>query len=256
MVFRFDTHHEFPGWDKASTLILRLIEQHHCKRILEVGGGANPCLSLDAIAAYDLDYTTNDVSPVELAKADDRYKTLCLDVGGALPPAAPRESFDLIFSRMVNEHVADGARYYRNIYQLLSRGGYTFHCFSTPFTLPFVVNRVLPERLSSLLLDAVAPRDDPEHHGKFHAYYNWCVGPSVRMVQRLSDIGFDVLEYNGYFGHEYYAAYPALQRLEEAKATWLSQHPTHLLTSYASLLLRRPLCERTSIDALDTMGMS
>lgn len=181
---------KFPGWDKASTLILRLIEQHNCKRVLEVGRGANPCLSLDAIAAHDLDYTTNDVSPVELAKADDRYKTLCLDLGGARPPAAPQEPFVLIFSRMVNEHVADAARYYRNMYQMLSPGGYTFHRFSTPFTLPFAVNRVLPERLSSLLLNAVTPREDPEHHGKFHAYHTWCVGMSVRMVQRLSDIGF------------------------------------------------------------------
>ncbi len=142
---------------------------------------------------------------------------------------------------MVNEHVADGERYYRNIFTVLRPGGVTAHCFSTLYALPFVANRVLPERFASRVLDTVNPRDRYQHD-KFRAYYSWSRGPSRLMIERLSRLGYEVLEYRGYFGHGYYdhPAQRPVRALEEAKTRWLCRHPIPILTSYAVVVLRKP----------------
>ena len=98
---------------------------------------------------YGLQYTRNDLSATEFAKASSAYETLLSDMAMARPAALPREAFDLVFSRMVNEHVCDGERYYRNIFHVLRPGGVTARCFSTLYTMPFVINRLRPEWLAS-----------------------------------------------------------------------------------------------------------
>ncbi|MEY2513746.1 MAG: hypothetical protein QOJ89_1104 [bacterium] len=235
-------YREFPGWTKAPSFLASIVEREGSTALLEIGAGANPTLTPAQLDAYPgLRYTTNDVSASELAKAGPAYETLRLDMASASADALPREAFDLVFSRMVNEHVADGERYYRNIFDVLRPGGLTAHCFSTLYALPFVANRVLPERLTSRLLDLFSPRDRYQQD-KFPAHYSWSRGPSRRMIERLERQGFDVDEYRGYYGHPYYDR-PQLRpvrALEEAKAAWLCRHPRPALTSYAVVILRKP----------------
>jgi hypothetical protein len=60
------------------------------------------------------------------------------------------------------------------------------------------------------------------------------------MVTRFESLGFEVLEYTGYFGHSYYRRrLPLLDFIEGKKAAWLARHPHPLLTSYARVLLRK-----------------
>jgi SAM-dependent methyltransferase len=153
----------------------------------------------------------------------------------------PHGTFDLVFSRMVNEHVSDGQRYYRNIYNMLRPGGVTAHCFSTLYALPFLVNRLVPERLASCLLDVFNPRNRYQQD-KFPAHYSWSRGPSGRMRRRLMALGYEIVEYRGYFGHPYYnqPLMKPVRALEEAKAAWLCRHPIPALTSYAVVILRKP----------------
>lgn len=237
-MFDYGTYHAFPGWDAAPTFIGSIIDRERSESVLEIGGGANPTIPLDEVRARGLRYTTNDVSAEELAKADPRYQTLCLDMSATLPPSIERGTFDLVFSRMVNEHVVDGSRYYRNIHELLATDGLTAHCSSTLYAFPFLVNRLLPEAVSDRLLASFNPRD-LHQQGKFRAYYSWCRGPSKRMVARFNAIGFTVEDYRGYFGHPYYGRVPWLQGLEEHKARWLVTHPVGWLTSYMAVILRK-----------------
>ena len=231
---------EFPGWTTAPRFLAAIIARQSSTSLLEIGAGANPTLSPAQFGA-SLRYTTNDRSPEELAKAGARYETLLLDMATAGRSALPREEFDLVFSRMVNEHVGDGERYHRNIFDVLRPGGIAVHCFSTLYALPFVVNRLLPERVAGRVLDIVNPRDR-YRHGKFPAHYSWSRGPSRRMIDRLSALGYEVVEYHGYFGHPYYnrPALRAVRAIEEAKARWLCRHPIPALTSYAVVILRKP----------------
>lgn len=141
---------------------------------------------------------------------------------------------------MVNEHIKDGKTYYTNLYDLLEPGGVTAHCFSTLYTLPFVVNRLLPETLTDKLLHIFSPRADRFQHEKFPAYYSWSRGPSKRAISRFKSLGFEVVEYVGYFGHGYYRKkLPFLDGLEQKKAKWLVKNPNPNLTSYAYVILRK-----------------
>jgi hypothetical protein len=141
---------------------------------------------------------------------------------------------------MVNEHIKDGERYYRNIRDMLAPGGITMHWFSTLYALPFIMNRLLPDKLADCLLNNFAPRDRHQHQ-KFRAYYSWSRGPSRRMIRRFEQIGFKVLRYEGYFGHNYYAhRLPWLHKVEMKKMNWLVRHPQPGACSYAYVVLERP----------------
>lgn len=230
---------EFPGWDKAPELLLQLIKTYSPKKVLEIGSGANPTLSPEIVTNLGITYTTNDLSGEELSKASKVYSTWEADLCAPNIVKMHSEKYQLIFSRMVNEHVKDGKTYYKNLYDLLEPGGVTAHCFSTLYALPFLVNRFLPENFTDKLLNFFNPRDRYQHE-KFPAYYSWSRGPSKKAVRRFKSLGFDVVEYVGYFGHGYYRKkLPFLDRLEQEKARWLVKHPVPALTSYAYVLLRR-----------------
>ena len=184
----------------------------------------------------NLDYTTSDVDEKELIKADNIYRKLVLDL--SLNNIVLNEKYDLVFSRMVGEHISDGEVFHKNIYKLLNPGGLSVHCFSTLYAFPFLLNRLMPESLSDILLRQFAPRDE-EKHGKFKAYYSWSRGPSKKMIERFRKIGFEIIEYNGYFGHNYYGKISPLHKLEQLKANWLVKHPISFLTSYACIVLKK-----------------
>jgi hypothetical protein len=235
----FHTVDEFEGWEAAPAAVKAIVAEYRPHRVLEVGSGANPTLDPGFVAAHGLEYTANDISKDELAKASAVYHRLALDISDGPIPASLQGQFDFIFSRMTNEHVRDGQQYHRNIHFMLARGGIAAHWFSTLYALPFLVNKLSPEWLSDWLLRCFAPRDT-EMHDKFKAHYSWSRGPSPSMIRRIEDIGFDVLEFRGYYGHGYYAKrLPLLYRLERLKAHWLVKHPFPLLTSYARLILRK-----------------
>ena len=235
----YDTVASFEGWHGAASAVETLVGRFGSRHVLEIGAGANPTLPVATVRRLGLTYTTNDISPAELDKADRAYERLCHDLSEADPPVDLRDSFDFVFSRMVNEHVRDGERYYRNIATLLKPGGVTVHWFSTLYALPFIGNRLMPEFISDRVLDVLAPRNRSDH-GKFKAYYSWGRGPTRAMLARLEALGFDVLDYTGYFGHTYYRRrLPLLHYLEEKKAAWLVRHPHPLLTSYARVVLRK-----------------
>lgn len=241
MKVTYADHAEFPGWTGAAGFLCELIERESPATVLEIGSGANPTLAPDEVRRHGLRYTTNDVLASELDKAAPAYETLLLDLATAPAALLPHDAFDLVFSRMVGEHVADGERLHRNVLQVLRPGGVAAHCFSTLYALPFLANRVLPERVASALLDLFNPRDR-RLQDKFPARYSWSRGPSRRMIGRLTGLGYEVAEYRGYFGHPYYnrSGLRALRRLEEAKAAWLCRHPVAALTSYAVVILRKP----------------
>ena len=236
----FSGFDQFAGWNKAVEVVKQMVSQHSSRRILEVGSGANPTLPIEYIQTAGIEYTVNDISEDELSKAHFGYQRLLLDLSYASLPHELKGRYDFIFSRMVNEHVSDGERYYRNIHAMLAPGGITAHWFSTLYALPFVVNRLLPDKLTDFLLNTFAPRNRHQHE-KFRAYYSWSRGPSRRMIRSFEGIGFNFLRYEGYFGHGYYARrLPWMHKLEMKKMNWLVRHPQAWACSYAHVVLERP----------------
>jgi SAM-dependent methyltransferase len=236
VVVRYDSYRSAKaGFD---AYLERLIERTGSRRVCDVGGGANPSLPLDTVARLDLDYVVMDISAEELAKAPDGYRTFRADVAGPRPPEL--EPQDLVFSRMLAEHIQDPVRFHTNVRAILREGGTAFHFFPTLYALPFLVNRLLPRRTSERFLLKLDPVRRPEGRlPKFPAYYRWCRGPSQRQLERFQRLGYAIEEYVGFFGHDYLAKVPPIQRREERLAATLIAHPVPLLTSYAYVVLRR-----------------
>ena len=217
----------------------RLALRPDVTRICELGGGANPIVPLDLIADRGLDHEVADISAEELAKAPAGYRTVQVDATS--PHFAERGPYDLIVTAFLAEHVRHARAFHAGVYAALRRGGLAFHVFPTLYEPTFLANLVVPARISEPLLLRIQPGREPEGaHGKFRAHYRWCRGPTRRQIRRLQDLGFEVLDYAGYFGHGYFRRVPALDRAEQALSHALTRHPIAALTSYATVTLRRP----------------
>ena len=208
-------------------------------RVCDVGGGARPMLHLPQVERYGLHYVVTDVSSEQLERAADGYRREqadILDAAAVQRLARTHGPFDAVFSRWTAEHVRDGERFHRHVFELLRPGGTAVHMFPTLYALPFLVNRVLPPALSS----GVLFRACPARHAKFRPYYSWCRGPTRAQLARLRSVGFSIERYTGYFGHAFYRRIKPLAAAERAFTGVMVEHPLPALTSFALVVLRRP----------------
>ena len=227
------------AWGNYDQRLREAIRSGGFKRIIEVGGGANPSFPREEVAALGLEYTLLDISAEELAKAPAGYHKLCLDIA-APNPGLEQGGYDFAFSRMLAEHVRDGEQLHRNVARLLRAGGQAMHFFPTMWAPPFVANRLLPERAADKLLSWLTPSRDRFRQAKFPAYYNWCRGPSRKQIRRFESLGYSVQAYDGYFGHvQYYQHVPLLRSLHLRWSRHLTSHPVPSLTSFAVLHLQK-----------------
>lgn len=224
-------------WAEYPELIQYLIIKNGVQKVCDVGGGANPILPYQFIEANHLDCTVLDISSIELQKAPDGYKKLVQDIEAE--DIKLRDEFDLVITKMMAEHVRNGKLFHQNIYKLLRPGGIAVHYFPTLYSIPFVVNKIMPERLSSFLLDVFLPRNRHQL-GKFRAYYSWCFGPTTSMLSMLSNIGYSVVEYRAFFGHVYYDKIPLVRDLHWLYSRFLVQFPNPYLTSFGQVILQKP----------------
>jgi uncharacterized UPF0146 family protein len=231
--------HSDYAWRDAVPFIERMILERKARRVLEVGAGANPTFAIDFVRAHGIDYALLDISKEELAKAPDGYVKIEADI--TAPTLDLPGGYDIIFSRMLAEHVHSGELFHRNIRALLRAGGIAFHFFPTLYSPPFVVNRLMPEALAARILQWLQPERRPEgNHAKFPAYYSWCRGPLKHQIARLEALGYNVEEYIGFFGHGgYYAKIKWAHALHEALSRWLVSHPAPFITSFAYVVLAK-----------------
>lgn len=220
------------AYDNFPRLIKHIIATFDCKHVLDVGGGAQPQLTESEIVSNGIDYTVMDISRTELDRAPSSYKKVVMDISAEIK--TPEEKYDLVFSRFVAEHVTDAWRLHSNVHELLNTGGIAVHFFPTLYAIPFLVNKMLPEFLTVKLLSR-----ERQARGKFAAYYNWCVGPSNSAVRRLENLGYEVLEYAGFFGHGYYDNIRPLRLLHDCLRSILLRWPVPHLTSFACVILKK-----------------
>lgn len=247
------------AWLGFEAEVERLARLAPAGRICELGGGANPTLSLEFLASTSLDYWIVDASAEELSKTPVGYSVVQCDL--ARPLGRSLGSFDLVISRMVLEHVRDPRTFHQNVFDALEPGGRAFHFFPTLASPPFLLNRMIPERCSAPILQWLQPvRRRGGRHEKFPAYYRWCWGPSRRQAARFESLGFEVESYVGFFGHSgtatsgpgYYDKIPVLARWHENWSRRLVERPIGWLTSYSYLVLRKPSETRSAKRGLSS----
>jgi SAM-dependent methyltransferase len=223
------------AFDDFEQRVLDLITSNGHREVCDIGGGRTPLLRPREVEELGVSYTLLDVSAEELALAPEGHHTLCMDITAPLAPAH-HERFDLIFSKFVAEHVPDGEAMHRNILAMLRPGGHAFHLFPTLYHPAFIVNRILPMHLTDRLRNAMSGTRYP----KFPAVYSMCRGPSPQRIAAFRDMGYEVVEYTGFYGTPYLRRIPVVNRADEAANAWLAKRRARNLTSYAYLLLRRP----------------
>jgi SAM-dependent methyltransferase len=209
-------------------------------KVCELGGGARPAIEMAFLQQHNLECLVVDVSETELAKAPAGYATLVGDVSSAgFSTGAHDGSYDLVFSRVLAEHVTDPHRFHANARRLLRPGGAAMHFFPTLWWPPFVANRLLPESLAERILLRLQPyRMKSGTVGKFPAYYRWCRGPTERQIARFATAGFTVEHCVAYFGESSHAPGEVLKRLNSAWTDYMLRHPSYVFTSYAAYTLR------------------
>ena len=240
------------AWAGYTPYVEDLIIRSGAHRVLELGGGANPAIPLEFLREHEVEYTVLDISPGELAKAPAGYRKVCGDIGSAqLALEGIEGRHDLIFSKMLAEHVKDGEQMHRNVFRLLAPGGKAVHYFPTLYAPPFVVNLIFPEALADRLLQWLEPgREKEGNKGKFPAYYSWCRGPTHRQFARLQGLGYVVEEYVGFFGHgTYYRRIPGMREMHRWFSGWLINHPLPALTSASYVVLSKPLETLAMLEA-------
>jgi 2-polyprenyl-3-methyl-5-hydroxy-6-metoxy-1,4-benzoquinol methylase len=226
------------AWERYNAHLKDLVSKPDIKTVCDIGGGANPLLSLEEVERYKLDYTLLDISSEQLDKASNGYKKIQADITD--PNLLLDEKYDLVCSKLLAEHVSSGLIFYQNTFKLLNNDGYAFHFFPTLYNLPFLINILLPETISDPILLFFQPSRIREgKNGKFKAYYDWCFGPTKKNIERITSLGFNIEEYIGFFGHAYYKKLSVLNALEKIKSQLLLKYPSPYLTQFAQVLLKK-----------------
>lgn len=197
--------------------------------ILELGAGRRPSFTLEEMPSTVRSYTVNDISAEELALLPDGYDMACFDVSGDASNFS--DHYDIVFSRFLAEHVADGEAMHRNVHQVLRDGGVAFHLIPTLYAVPFVINKFFPERMTSLILKVFSPRR--AINPKFPAHYSMCYGDPQRMKRLLTAIGYKRVEIQNFYGHFYYEKIPVLRSVHRRFSEFAARRNWTHLSTYA-----------------------
>ncbi len=220
--------------DNYKSTVLRLCDMQHCRHLLEIGGGRRPLLEQAEIRA-EIHYTVNDISQRELDLGPDWVHKTCFDISGDKVPEA---TYDLIFSKMVLEHVKNGRRVYENIFKLLADGGICINFHPTLYSLPFLINYVLPDAASRWLLSIfLLPRSETEHL-KFPAYYSWCLA-TERQRRMLLEVGYGDALIWPFYGHGYFRKIPVVRTIDNAIQQFAQRRDIRILSSYAYTIVMK-----------------
>lgn len=226
-------------WRAYDDLLVDTARREGANDVAELGGGANPIVADSSRWGFARHRVVIDISAEELDKAGGQVETRVADL--CQPMDDVQDAYDMVFSKMLCEHLPDARAFHENCLRMLRPGGVAMHFFPTLFAAPFVANRFIPEDAArSLLAKVQSGRIGDPHHEKFPALYQWCTGPTRRSIRRFESVGFQVEAWHGAYGHSYYKKLPPLHAVEQAKTKLLIKHPVPGLTSFATVVLRKP----------------
>lgn len=145
--------------------------------ILDLGGGRNPTVHRPDLAA-GVEYVGLDSSGSELrAAGPGSYSELVVADATTLVPELENR-FDLVVSWQVMEHVSSFRAVADNVHRYLRPGGFFVARFSGSRAVFSLVNRALPNRFGSRLVDRLMRRTE-SNAPVFPATYDGCNPRSI-----------------------------------------------------------------------------
>ncbi|WP_442754869.1 class I SAM-dependent methyltransferase [Methylocystis sp. JAN1] len=226
------------AWDNYKRTIVEIARRKGLTRHLEIGGGRDPLFLPEEAAAHGFDVTLNDISAHELSLAPDGYATVQCDIAGKDANAIlGAERYDIAYSRMVMEHVPDVARMWENIAHTLAPGGVAFSFFPTLYAPPYVLNRLIPEKISRWMLETVFPdRKNDGDNPKFPAYYDYCFSAEEKLVPMLTRAGFSDVVTLPFWGYSYFWKFPGIRRIDAAFTKLARARQWRAVSSFAYVI--------------------
>jgi SAM-dependent methyltransferase len=203
-------------------------------RVLDVGGGKFPGISLQTKRDLDLYIVGLDLSETELTNAPlGAYDEIV--VGDVATVSIPG-SYDLIFSRAVLEHVGNPAGAVANLAAVLRPGGIMAHvvpCRNAPFAM---LNRLLGNRLARGVLFSVFP--EKRKNSGFPALYRDCTPGALVRACRAS--GLEVVRVLPYYNSDYTSFFAPFYTIEMARQALMCSLRLESLAEVFAILARNP----------------
>ncbi len=223
------------SWSIFRSMIENFQQDH--KRVIEIGAGARPYLSKNYVLSQGIDYTISDLSSSELTKSNTDYcRCITMDMEGDIP-GNDEGRYDLVFSKMVLEHLEVPEVFHNNGLKLVSSGGVIIHFYACKFGLPSILNIVLPEKFVDWLVYKIQGRDPIMDH-RFKAYYRRCLGPVPSQINWWRKMGYEVVDFHGFVGHTYLSRYWILGWCEKVWTRILLALNSAWLSSSAIVVLK------------------
>ncbi len=229
------------AWSHYEELVLRLSSRFGLSDLCEIGGGRDPGFLPTNPPLRGLSLTVNDIDQHELDCAPEGLAKACFNIAGDLSEAdAMPGSFDLMFSRMVFEHVDGVESAWNNIYTLLRPGGVALAFFPTLYAPVFMVNRMIPEKLSRAIVHALYPaRRDGGSDPKFPALYDHCVSSERTLRPMLERAGFSDIHVQPFWGHGYFKRMPVIREADDLFNRLAARINWRLMSTHAFVLVRK-----------------
>ncbi len=231
------------AWANYENTILALSDRFGLTNLCEIGGGRDPGFQPGNPALEGLSLTVNDIDQLELDFAPAGLGKARFDIAGDLSePDARPGSYDLMFSRMVFEHVDGVKQAWRNIHALLKPGGVALAFFPTLYAPVFTLNHMIPESLSRRIVHVMFPnRRDGGGDPKFPALYDWCRSSEQTIRPMLERAGFTEAHIQPFWGHGYFNRLPGLKQADHVFNAAAAKLNWRLMTTYAFVAVRKGL---------------
>jgi SAM-dependent methyltransferase len=201
-------------------------------RVLEIGGGRWPFLTLPETESGRIAYTVNDIDEGELAAAPTEFEKAQFDIAGGVDPSFGGR-YDFIFSRMVMEHVPDAARAWSNMHELLAPGGVALAFHPTLYAPAFVINWLAPEAVTRPILGFFFPERRQAATRKFPARYDLCTAMPTAVEPVLRRVGFRQILSAPFWGDLYFEQLPVLREANDGLSALAESRDWRWLASHA-----------------------
>jgi SAM-dependent methyltransferase len=229
------------AWDNYETLVVDLAHRFRLVDVCEMGGGRDPIFSSGEAEARNLNLIVNDIDAGELALTPAGLKTACFDIAGDLSEIGGQgDLYEMMFSRMVFEHIDGTPKAWANMHRLLKPGGIGLCFFPTLYSWPFLLNHIIPESASRAIVHRLFPsRADEGDDPKFPALYDHCVSSERKLGRLLRETGFSDVHIMPFWGHGYLKGFPFIREIEGGLNHLAAKADIRLLTTYCIAVVRK-----------------
>lgn len=192
----------FAAYEKS---VAKYMNARDHQLVVDVGGGRSCPFASHRDSSMHTRLIAVDISEDELVENRDVDDRFVADITRNLP--FRDGEVDLLVSRSVLEHLVDLNGFFTNANRVLRTGGYMIHLFPSRYAPFSLLNRMIPDRLSKMILHYLIP--ETKGIGGFHASYKECYYSAIESL--LCGCGFEVVEIKlGYYQSPYFSFFSPL----------------------------------------------